>query len=286
LIAVAAAGAGIATRIFATHDRPQARPPAAEEVPNERQVASRPAPSTTTSQKTVPVATPNERADFLAALRQRVIVIDPGHNGANASHAAEINRMVNAGTLKKPCDTTGTETASGYTEAQYNLDVGLRLARMLRAAGAHVILTRSTNRGWGPCITERAAIGNKAEADVAISIHADGGPQDGRGFHVIYPPSIAGLTDDIAPASQRLAFDVRRAFAAGTSMPYSTYIGKNGLDVRTDLGGLNLSNVPKVFIESGNMRNAHDAGLLESPSFREAEARALERGLAAFLASE
>jgi len=117
-------------------------------------------------------------------LRGKTIVIDPGHNGQNYAHAAEINRLVDAGTLKKPCDTTGTETNSGYTEAEYNLDVALRLRKMLRRDGARIILTRTTNDGWGPCITERAAIGNLAQAAVAISIHADGGPSSGRGFHV------------------------------------------------------------------------------------------------------
>ena len=47
-------------------------------------------------------------------------------------------------------------------------------------------------------------------------------------------------------------------------MPRSTYIGKDGIAVRNDLGGLNWSTVPKVFIETGNMRNATDAALLKS----------------------
>ena len=216
-------------------------------------------------------------------LAGRTVAIDPGHNGGNYLHTAEINRLVNAGTLSKPCDTTGTETDDGYTEAAYNLDVALRLARLLRAEGARVVLTRTTNTGWGPCITERAAIGNRARADAAISIHADGGPADGRGFEVIYPPSIPRLTDDIAAASHRLALAVRDAFAAGTAEPYATYVGQEGLDVRSDLGGLNLSNVPKVFIETGNIRNAVDARRLESPAYREREAEALARGIGAFL---
>jgi len=53
--------------------------------------------------------------------------------------------------------------------------------------------------------------------------------------------------------------------------------------VRTDLGGLNLSTVPKVFIECGNMRNAADAARLTSPRFRERVAVALEAGFVAFL---
>ena len=68
-------------------------------------------------------------------------------------------------------------------------------------------------------------------------------------------------------------------------MPYSTYAGKAGLDVRSDLGGLNLSDVPKVFVETGNMRNPTDAALLSSPAFREREARALAVGLARFVAA-
>jgi N-acetylmuramoyl-L-alanine amidase len=66
-------------------------------------------------------------------------------------------------------------------------------------------------------------------------------------------------------------------------MPYASYVGRAGLARRRDLGGLNLSDVPKVFLEAGNMRNAADARLLETPSFREREARALAAALTEFL---
>jgi N-acetylmuramoyl-L-alanine amidase len=211
------------------------------------------------------------------------IAVDPGHNGGNAANASRINRLVNAGTLWKACDTVGAATRSGYSEAAHNLDVALRLERILRAKGARVVLTRRTNDGWGPCITTRAAIGNRARADAAVSIHADGGPAGARGFHVIYPQSIRGLTDDIAPASRGLAFALRRAYRRTTGMPHASYIGRAGLSRRRDLGGLNLSDVPKVFLEAGNMRNASDARLLESSSFRAREARALAAALSEFL---
>jgi N-acetylmuramoyl-L-alanine amidase len=54
---------------------------------------------------------------------------------------------------------------------------------------------------------------------------------------------------------------------------------------RSDLGGLNLSDVPKVLFEAGNMRNATDAALLESSGFRQQAAWALAAGLAQYLAS-
>src|SRR5262249_60216555 len=100
---------------------------------------------------------------------------------------------------------------------------------------------------------------------------AAGGPPGGRGSRVLYRPNAA------APGRPALA--VRQAFATGTAEPYSTYAGRDGLDVRTDLGGLNRSTVPKVLIETGNMRNAEDASRLESPAYREREAVGLARGL-------
>lgn len=220
----------------------------------------------------------------LAHVAGRTIVLDPGHNGGNRFHPREIGRLVDAGTLRKPCDTVGAQTAAGYPEWAFTLDVAQRLARILRRAGAKVVLTRTSNRGWGPCITRRAAIGNRALADAALSIHADGGPAGGRGFHVIRPVSVRGLTDDIAAPSRRLALAVRAAYRTGTGLPYSTYAGRSGLDARSDLGGLNLSDVPKVFVEAGNMRNARDAALLSSPRFRGRIAESLAVGLDAFLA--
>jgi len=217
-------------------------------------------------------------------LSGKTIVIDPGHNGGNFQHPREINRLVNAGTHWKPCDTTGTATSSGYTEAAYTLEVSLRVSAILRGAGARVVLTRRTNAGWGPCITERAAIGNRARAAAAISIHADGGPASSRGFHVIYPPSIRGLTDDMAAPSRRLALAVRLAYR-NTGMPYANYIGAQALSVRSDLGGLNLSDVPKIFLETGNMRNPTDARRLSDPRFRAAAARAIANGLTRFVQS-
>jgi N-acetylmuramoyl-L-alanine amidase len=228
-----------------------------------------------------------ESASFAVAarpLRGATIVLDPGHNGGNAAHPSRIGRLVDAGTPRKPCDTAGTTTATGYTEAAYNWDLSRRLEVLLRRRGARVVLTRSSNRGVGRCIDERAAIGNRVRADAAISIHADGGPSRGRGFHVIYPASLRGLTDDIFASSRRLAVLIRSHFHAGTGMPHATYVGRKGPDVRADLGGLNLSDVPKAFIETGNMQNPLDAALLADPRFRARAARALAAGIARFLA--
>ena len=217
-------------------------------------------------------------------LAGQVIALDPGHNGANWSHPAIINRLVNVISELKACDTAGAQTDAGYAEHAFTFDVAMRLARLLRAEGATVVLTRHNDHGVGPCVTQRAAIGNRAHADAAISIHADGGPPTGTGFEVIAPGRVAAAPDGpVLGRSARLAVDIRNAYHRITGEPYSDYVGVRGLDVRTDLGGLNLSTVPKVFIECGNMRNSADAARLTSPRFRERIALALAAGFTAFL---
>ena len=89
------------------------------------------------------------------SLAGAVIVVDPGHNGGNAAHASEIAKAVDAGGFEKPCNTVGASTAAGYPEAAFTWDVALRTRALLEAAGATVILTRSDNEGWGPCVDQR-----------------------------------------------------------------------------------------------------------------------------------
>ncbi len=216
-------------------------------------------------------------------LAGKVIVVDPGHNGGNAAHPAIINKKVNVINAMKPCNTTGTATNDDYAEHAFTWDVAKRLTKILRAKGAKVILTRKNDTGVGPCVDERAKIANRAHADASLAIHGDGAPASGHGFHIIEPAVIKGHNEKVVPASRRLGLDMRNAFHQGTGIPYSSYLGKNGLDVRSDLGGLNVATVPAVFIECGNMRNAGDAAKMKSPAGRERMAQALAQGFVKFL---
>jgi len=215
-------------------------------------------------------------------LHGKVVVVDPGHNGGNIAAASVINRLIWNGRETETCDTTGTETDTGYAEALFNWNVALYLTAGLRAEGATVVLTRTSNTGVGPCVTERAAIGNTVHANAAVSIHADGGPPDGRGFAILEPVA-DGPNDAIVRPSAILGADLRTAFAAGTGEPASNYDGVDGIQPRGDLAGINLSTVPKVFIECANMRNSVDAALVTSPRWQAIAARAVAAGLSAFL---
>ena len=247
--------------------------------PEPRVTSPVPSATTGTPQPAGQQADPDPAATPLAG---QTIGIDPGHNGGNATDPAFINGIIWNGRENETCDTTGTQTDGGYTEATFNWNVARYLRADLRRAGARVVMTRHGNNGVGPCVTSRAHILNRAGASVALDIHADGGPAWGRGFTVLEPVA-DGPNDGIITASARLGNDVRSALLKYTSMPVSNYDGQDGLVSRNDLAGLNLATEPKVLIECGNMRNSTDARLLTAPWFQRRLARALEAALVTFL---
>ncbi|MEU6109956.1 N-acetylmuramoyl-L-alanine amidase [Streptomyces albidoflavus] len=217
-------------------------------------------------------------------LAGKTVVVDPGHNPGNRNHTAEINRQVDVGTHRKECDTTGTSTNDGYAEAEFTLDVAHRLRDLLEERGATVKLTQDGDRPFGPCVDERARIGNEAKADAVVSVHADGSTAAGhRGFHVILPAAVHGGGADTRPIvadSRRLGERIAGKLVQRTGSAPSNYIGGGtGLDVRDDLGGLNLSTVPKVFVECGNMRDAQDAALLKDADWRQKAALGMADGI-------
>jgi N-acetylmuramoyl-L-alanine amidase len=66
-------------------------------------------------------------------------------------------------------------------------------------------------------------------------------------------------------------------------MPESTYDGVDGVEHRDNLAGLNLTTVPEVLIEGGNMRNATDAALLVTTRFQQRAAKAMAEAITEFL---
>jgi N-acetylmuramoyl-L-alanine amidase len=214
----------------------------------------------------------------------KVVGIDPGHNGGNFADPGFINRPVWNGREREACDTTGTETNGGYTEARFNFNVAMYLRAYLVREGAKVVMTRRTNHGVGPCIDRRARILDKARADVAIDIHADGGPAGGRGVAILTPVP-DGPNDKVIAASKRFGRILLHRYTQLTGIPISNYDGSGGFAPRDNLAGLNLTTVPKVLIECVNMRNAADAARLVKPAFQRLAAKSLAEAITAFLRS-
>lgn len=212
----------------------------------------------------------------------RVIAIDPGHNGGNFDAPGIISQPVDAGGFTKPCNTTGATTNDGWRESTFNFELSLRLRQELERLGARVHLTRETDDGVGPCIDVRGQFGGSVGADLLISIHADGAPASGSGFHIIRPSGRPGTDLSIVEPSQVLAEQVRDALVDAGFSP-ANYIGTDGMVARDDLGTLNLSTVPAVLVEAGNMRNDADAQMLRDPAQQQRLAEALTAAILRFL---
>lgn len=224
---------------------------------------------------TAPYASTQPPAPDLAG---KTVFLDPGHSGTND---ASISRQVpNGRGGTKACQTSGTASDDGYPEHRVNWDVTNRIRAALEELGVHTELSRADDTSGGPCVDARAAAANAAHPDAIVSIHADGGPPSGRGFHVNY--SSPALNDAQSGPALRLAGDIRDSLAAAGFAP-SSYLGADGLYGREDLAGLNLAQYPAVLVELGNMRNAQDAAQLNSADGQAQYAAAITQGIVAYL---
>lgn len=175
----------------------------------------------------------------LAGLR---IVIDPGHS-----------------------PDTGAIGPLGTEERAINLDVGLRLAARLRALGAVVMMTRTTQK---PVILyDRPAIAQTLDADVLIS-DRENAPPDGidpsreHGYSVYY----------YQPHSFLLAQDIHQAYRDEIGIPDEGLHSGDLVLVRT-------SSEPAVLTESAFITWPWEEMLLREPSFREKLAKAMADGM-------
>lgn len=249
--------------------------------------APTPAPTTATAKAQSPQSAASARAAKRRArpLRSITIALDPGHQLGGHNYPRQINALVPAGGFRKACNTTGTATNTGVPEATVNFALAKAVRKRLRKLGARVRMTRTVNsqRLWGPCVDARGEFGKRVGARLMVSLHADGAPSSDHGFHVIAPTRRSPWTSDIAGSSLRLATALRNGLTA-LGVSRSNYIGGgSGLDVRSDLGTLNMSDVPVAMIEIGNMRNVADARRMTSRSGRARYAKAVVRGIRAYL---
>ena len=112
------------------------------------------------------------------------VVLDPGHNGVGVADWSISRQVPNGRGGIKECNTSGTAAADGYPEHAFTWDVALHVRDALEAQGVRTTMTRDSDSGVGPCVDQRAALANAAKPDAIVSIHADGGPLSGSGFHV------------------------------------------------------------------------------------------------------
>lgn len=223
------------------------------------------------------------------ALSGKTIFLDPGHQGSAAGH--DLAKQVPDGRGgKKDCQTTGATAVTGKAEHTVNWEVSQLVKAALEGKGARVVMSRNDDTGWGGCVDERAEAASKSGAAVAVSLHADStstAADNGKsGFHLIVPT--LPLPDKAADAAQsgegRKASNTMRDSLVKAGFTPADYAGAvDGIQTRSDIAGVNLTRVPAVFIEMGNLSNPAEAKSLSSPQGAARYAVAITDGITSYV---
>ncbi len=243
-----------------------AAPPPAQEDPGpetEPEAAAEPLPPAKPESQAESEDTPQpEPEPQPLPLEGRIICLDPGHcvtEEAGKGYREPISPLSDE---TKPRYLSGTRGAS-LTEEQLNLQVALKLRDALEALGAEVVMTREVSEISLPN-TERCRIANESGADVHVHIHADGSEStSANGVSVLIPDGDLLGTPSIVEESARLGQLMVDCVSEATG-------AKNrGTVPRSDLTGLNFSEIPSVFIEMGFMTNPEEDALLSSGEYQD-----------------
>jgi N-acetylmuramoyl-L-alanine amidase len=182
----------------------------------------------------------------------RTVAIDIGHGG------------------KDP----GAIGVGSLAEKRIALDVGLRLARLLRRRGVRVALSRSSDRSLPPA--ERLRWTRTTRAHALVSVHCDAAPAGrvARGATTYYR---CGCGD-----SRRLARQVQVSLVAAARTS-SRGIRPDTTRYRRGFYLLRAASPPAVLVELGYVTHPTTAQRLRRASYRQRLARGIAAGVAAFL---
>ncbi len=201
------------------------------------------------------------------------ICVDPGHTSETSA---------------------GTQSLDGkLTERHVNWVVGQRLAALLRADGASVVLTKASE---GQIVTNRrrAEIANAAHAVLLLRLHCDSNAPSGIATY--YPDrqgtrfGMTGPSAEIIARSRAAAeaFHPAVASALRGALPNDGIKGDSATFVGGKQGALTgsiFARVPALTVEMCVLTNAHDYAFIRTPAGQERMARALLIGVEAYAAA-
>lgn len=189
------------------------------------------------------------------------VIIDAGHGGEDG----------------------GAVAPDGSLEKDFNLDIALKLEKILKLYGFRVIMTRtedkmtcdiglSTQRQKKVSdIRNRMKLMTSYKNAVFISIHQNNfSDPDQHGTQVFYAPSVF--------TSQNLADFIQRSIVNNLQKDNKRKTKKSG----TEIYLLYHSTIPAVLVECGFLSNKNDLNLLKTESYRTKIATLIADGLLNF----
>jgi len=180
------------------------------------------------------------------SLADMTIVLDAGHGGHD----------------------TGAMGCHGTCEKDVNLCIILRVAKLLKGAGAHVLLTRADDT-FIP-LDDRPGLANANHADVFVSVHCNSSPvrNSGNGTQVYYR----------TPQSLPLAVCMHDQLCRAIDLHDGGIRTANYLVIRK-------SHMPAVLLEVAFINNEREESLLCSPDFCQRAAEGIVAGLRQYASS-
>jgi N-acetylmuramoyl-L-alanine amidase len=195
-------------------------------------------------------------------------------------------------------------SGGGLREKDVNLDVTMRLAPMLSAAGYNVVLARSgdysltafpadTWENRRDEIQARVDIANAAKADILISAHFNGGPSYLQGMEIYYNPDRSFGTANLMLAQTVRQGLLNSIYATGYAVP------DRGIKNDAGVGGCTCnphswilgtndnfrpSMMPGIIAEPMFLSNPFEAQQLWRPEIRQAVAEGYKAGVDAYFA--
>jgi len=178
------------------------------------------------------------------ALSGRVVVLDPGHGGADAGLSGH-----------------------GLEEADTVLDIATRIEGRLGALGVTTFLTRNADTSRDD--RDRARFANEVDADLLISLHLDAAasPRASGAACYFYGASLPDRTVR-SVVGERLAALIQREVVSRTDLV-------DGRSHPKSWELLRMTRMPAVRLDVGYLTNEGDAGRLALAEFRDAVAEAV-----------
>lgn len=182
-----------------------------------------------------------------ATVRGKRVCLDPGHGGTDP----------------------GAVGPSGLREKDVNLPIALCAAKLLRAAGMEVIMTREDDRYVD--LTSRAEIANNCGADVFVSIHADA---------VLNKPTVGGTSTYTYSIRQKAE---REHLSRLLQAELVAALGRQDRGVfDKNFAVLRETKMPAALVEVAYISNPEEEKLLADEAFQQRAAGALAQAIKRF----
>lgn len=183
-----------------------------------------------------------------------MVAIDASHQGADADLTEEEPVGPGSETMIKGFSEGISGTATGLEENELNLEVATKLKDILEERGYEVFMTRE-DADTQLSEVERAELVNASDAQILISLHANGGDDSSERGACAQAPSYENpyITDtDLVKKSNALGDIVLQAYCDKTGL---TDKGLYNIDSRAQI---NWSKIPVIVLEMGFMSNTED----------------------------